>query len=210
MPYERRYRVIYWVLTIFCRIFYRCKGYGREHVPAGACILCGNHTSMADPIMVAMFMKNKNGYNRTKFMAKVELSKIPVISKLLSPFLIFVNRGKSDMGAIKATIEHAKAGGKVIIFPEGQRVDENEDVAAKTGVIMMAIKSEAPIVPVFISEGRKLPYFIKRVKVSFGEPYQVVRDKSVPTAEAYRLAVGELMTKIKKLGETLNDRKMRI
>ena len=195
------YKFYYALLWIWFGIFYRIHVKGRENVTDGPCIICGNHTSMADPLIVALKMKNKTGYHYTKFMAKAELGKIGILRKIAGHLVVFVNRGKSDLNAIKQTIEHLKEGGNIIIFPEGRRVDAGEDSEAKTGVIMMALRSNAKLLPVYISEKRKPPVIFGRVDVVFGEPYTVERDRSVSTSEAYRKAVDDLMERIRLLGE---------
>lgn len=201
IKHKRLYHFLYWVLWLFCTVFYRVRVKNRENVPEGPCVVCGNHTSMADPIFVAVKMKNSRGYNYTKFMAKAELKKIGFIRRLLGEFIVFVERGKSDLGAVKATIAHLKAGGNMVIFPEGKRVNAGEDVDAKTGVIMMALNGGAKILPVYISEKRKMPLFFGRVDVVFGEPYTIERDRSVSTNEFYHREADALMARIRALGE---------
>lgn len=202
---KRVYKFYYALLWIWFHIFYRIRFHNRENVPQGGCIVCGNHTSMADPLMVAVGMKNSHGYNFTKFMAKKELETAAggIVSKLAKKLIIFIDRGKSDINAIKNTITHLKDGGNIIIFPEGRRVDAGEDAEAKTGVMMMAMKSGAQILPVYITEKRKPPVIFGRVDVVFGEPYTPQKTQGVTTGEAYRIAVDDLMGRIHRLGETV-------
>lgn len=195
------YKFYYALLWLWCAIFYRVRAKGRENVFEGPCIICGNHTSMADPLIVAVKMKNSRGYNYTKFMAKAELGRVSILRKIAGHLIVFVERGKSDLGAVKESIAHLKDGGNMVIFPEGRRVDAGEESDAKTGVILMALKSGAKLLPVYISEKRKPPLFFGRVDVVFGEPYSIERDRSVPTSEFYHIAVADLMERIRKLGE---------
>ncbi|MDR1116753.1 MAG: 1-acyl-sn-glycerol-3-phosphate acyltransferase [Oscillospiraceae bacterium] len=189
---------IIFIAWIF-RITFRIKSAGSGNIPDGRCILCANHTSMLDPVMMILAMKRK-AYENTKVMAKIELSRVPALGFLIKPFTVFIDRGRSDMGAIKKTIEGLENGDKFIIFPEGTRVDNADGSQAKTGVALMAVKSGAPIVPVYITSCRKPMFSFKRVDVIFGEPYYPVKDKSLSTSEAYRRIADEMMGKIFELG----------
>ncbi len=85
----------------------------------------------------------------------------------LAGFVIWVRRGKSDVGAVKTALKALKGNEKLLIFPEGtRRRRENGD--AKTGAAMLAIRTGVPIVPVYITPERSL---FPRTKVVIGEPY---------------------------------------
>lgn len=194
--------IYYHILNVICGIFCRTRIRGTEHLPEGRAIICGNHTSMMDPLFVAMAMYKRRRHI-PKFMAKIELSRIPVLSAMLAPLLVFVDRGKADLGAIKNTIKILKDGKKIIIFPEGRRVNAGEDAQAKTGVAMMALKAEAPIVPVWISEGKKNLFRFPKVDIVFGESYLPVKREDLSTSEAYREIVDDLMERIRILKATV-------
>ncbi len=115
--------------------------------------------------------------------------------------MIYIDRGNADMGAIKETIKHLKDGGKIIIFPEGTRVGADENVQAKTGVAMMALRGGAPIVPVYITPCSKPLLSRRKIDVVFGEPFMAEKEKGLSTAEAYRKITDDLMERIHMLGE---------
>lgn len=67
-------------------------------------------------------------------MAKIQLMRVPVIGWLLGKAGIFgVDRGHADMHAAKTALRCLKEGHKLLIFPEGTRVEEGENVDAKAG-----------------------------------------------------------------------------
>ena len=89
---------------------------GRENIPDGAVMICCNHTSDSDPLFLCYAFRLKH---QIRAMAKIELIRIPVIGWLLSKAGIFgVDRGKSDIGAIKQAMKYLREGEKVLIFPE--------------------------------------------------------------------------------------------
>lgn len=88
-----------------------------------------------------------------------------------------VSRGDGDSGAIRTALEELKAGNALIMFPEGRRGDAQNIQRLEPGVMMLAKRSNAAVLPVGISGSqRMLPrgsFFPKRhrVTVVFGEPF---------------------------------------
>ena len=85
--------------------------------------------------------------NQLRPMAKIELLRVPVVGWLLSKAGIFgVDRGKSDVGALKQAMQFLRSGEKVLIFPEGHRVRESRgDVSQpKAGAAMLAVRCGVP------------------------------------------------------------------
>ena len=82
---------------------------------------------------------------------KIQLIRVPVIGWLLGKAGIFgVDRGHADMHAAKTALRCLKEGHKLLIFPEGTRVEEGENVDAKAGAAMFATRTGVPIVPTYI------------------------------------------------------------
>ena len=131
-------------------------------------------------------------------MAKEEIQHWPVAGALLKwlGFVIWVKRGKSDVGAVKAALRALKGGEKLLIFPEGTRHDEIGE--GKTGAAMMAIRTGVPILPIYISPERKL---FRPTRVYIGQPYQPFTEDRRANAEDYRAATEVMMDKIKALKE---------
>lgn len=197
------YRIYYWILFLYFHLFYRFHIYNREKVGEGPVLICANHSSMADPVMIAVGMKNSRGYNQPKFLAKSELSHVPVLNSLINIFIVYVRRGESDIAAVKQSIAHLKDGGKLIVFPEGTRIKEGQSGDVKTGVIMMSMRSGAPLQPVYITECRKPPFCRKRINVVFGDPYRPVKNQGESSSEAYKREAQVLMDRIHALGKTV-------
>ena len=94
---NRLYAVLYPLIWIFMRIFHPWKAEGRENVPEGAVVMCGNHTTLGDPIYVVCAL----GWRcQTRIIAKEELMKIPVLGFLL---------GKAGIGCGRHQGGHAGA-----------------------------------------------------------------------------------------------------
>ena len=168
MKNRRFYKFLYILARPLAAIFMPYRVYGRENIPDGAAIICPNHSHILDPILVSLAM----GFNHfCRHVSKAEAKKNPVYKWLLDTAgSIYVRRGEADIESYKTCIRTLKAGEKLMIFPEGTRVHGDSVVEPKSGVIRMAARSGAPIVPVYIPRDRKL---FRRYPIVFGEPYTI-------------------------------------
>lgn len=195
---DRLYHILFWPVFVVFSIFHPVRMVGRQNIPEGAAVIAANHSAYADPMMAIMAFGYKHPL---RIMAKEELFHIPVLGWLLIKVGMFgVNRGQSDMAAVKRAIKVLKEGCKLLLFPEGTRVsaDEEENSEAKTGAIMFAVRAGAPLLPVYIP--RKKHWF-RFTKITVGEPYYPDVPAKKATTEDYKRAADELMRRIYALGE---------
>ena len=130
------------------------------------------------------------------------LFRSPILGWLLRRAGIFgVNRGNSDVGAIKTAMKHLKSGRKLLLFPEGTRVKNVDENAGKTGAIMLAARTGTPILPCYCQK-RKFPF--QRTSIVFGTPYMIEgpEGQKVPSSEYHQYAE-DLMHRIYALREEI-------
>lgn len=169
------------------KVFYPCKARGLELVPDGPAVICANHSNLMDPVILAVTFGHRH---KLFFMAKAELFKIPVLGAMLKAVGAFpVHRGEADIGAIRTAMKHLKNGHKVMLFPEGTRVPEDQAVEAKTGAIRIAAKTGAPILPVYLTRG---PKAFHRSDLVVGRPFS----QDIPPDKNYEPLARELMENI--------------
>ncbi len=141
------------------------KVVGRKNFKVeGGCLVICNHKSNWDPIVLGF----SNTYRPVGYMAKEELFR----SKPANFFLrrlhaIPISRGKGDIGAVKAALKALRAGETIGIFPEGTRSKTGELLPFGQGAALFALKTEVPVVPVYISGDYKL---FRRVVVKVHRP----------------------------------------
>lgn len=167
------YRFAYVLCSIwFFLTNHRVRVHHRERLPEGACILCPNHTALRDPVYVA----NACGIRaKLRFMAKSELYENRLLGRFLRSLGAYpVKRGRADIEAIRQSLAYLQEGCSLIIFPEGTRVINGKDSEAKGGAAMLASRSGAPMVPVYLENART---FFKPVELTFGEPIAVGRSR---------------------------------
>lgn len=193
---------IYRLIYILCRIglfiwhpIYRVEG--RENVPqSGKLVICANHSGMADPIWVVMSLKMGH---IPRIMAKKESLSYPILGKILAGLrVIGVDRGMADVHAIKEALRALKEDQQLLIFPEGTRVRSREDSKPKAGALLLAAKTGAPVLPVYISM-RTAPF--QPVKCIIGKPYDLEFAGKRFTDEEMQLATADLMNRIYAMGD---------
>lgn len=163
------YAGIYKVFAAPVRWLYRIKSIDGEKMPLeGGCIVCANHTSLRDVIVLAAAM-----HRQPRYMAKKELFKIPLLAQLIRALGAFpIDRGSADVGALKKAMAMIKSGEAVTIFPQGTR-HPGEDIRKtepKSGVGMIAYHTKAPVVPVYIKTKRRHVFPFCRTEVICGDP----------------------------------------
>ncbi|HHU23167.1 MAG TPA: 1-acyl-sn-glycerol-3-phosphate acyltransferase [Clostridiales bacterium] len=188
----RAYLILYNILRPIAALLYPLKVTGRELVPEGAAIVCAPHSSYVDAVLLALALGKKH---ILRFMAKAELFSVPVIGWVMRKCGAFgVNRGSSDINAIRTAIKYLKNGEKIMIFPEGTRVASDDAVAAKSGAVRLASKLGVPIVPVYLPRNKKV---FSRVHIRIGEPFRI--DAADKANTNYSELAEKLMSKIYEL-----------
>jgi 1-acyl-sn-glycerol-3-phosphate acyltransferase len=130
---------------------------GREKLdPNRGCVYVGNHRSHVDS--AAIFMACPAD---ARFLIKKEVFRIPMVSFALRTMgMIKVDRSDSDAASrsIDRAVSEIRSGTSIILFPEGTRSREPGILPFKKGAFVLAIKSQAPIVPfTVVGADRALP-----------------------------------------------------
>lgn len=160
------FRLCQFLVALPIKILYPTKIIGKKNVPKGKAIIASNHRSNMDAVLLAV-----NTWEKKYYLAKKELFKGKIKSGLYRSFgAIKIDRQSNDVSAIKNSLSVLKKDKKLVIFPEGKRVDNpNEEMGEiKRGIVMLAIKGKAPIVPMYIA---KKPKVFRRNKIFFGQPF---------------------------------------
>jgi 1-acyl-sn-glycerol-3-phosphate acyltransferase len=142
---------------------------GREQIPPDrAVVFCANHQSNVDPPVLFRAL-----HPRLHILYKAELRKLPVLGRVFEVGgFVAVQRENRD--AAFTSIERAAAsirqGNSFLIFPEGTRSKTDALLPFKKGGLVMALRAQAPIVPVAIMGGRaamqKGSAFVRPVNVT--------------------------------------------
>ena len=172
-PFNRLFVFIYYVVGFVADLLHPVSVEGMERLPESGALLCPNHASNWDPILVAL--KLPKNY-RLHIMAKEELFQNPLLGWLLRKVGAFpVSRGNHDINTVRTAMQAIKDGDNVVIFPEGTVVRngvgyiDGLPAHAKAGVAMIGVRTGAVLVPVFVDGEKRL---FHRTRIIFGEPFQ--------------------------------------
>lgn len=136
----------------------------KKHVRGGAMVVA-NHTSIRDPIaLYAAFW-----YRRVHILAMRELFNTKLSNWFFSKVLcIPVDRDNFNMQTFRSVSDALNDNGVVCIFPEGHiNSDKSALQSFKSGAVLMAVKSNVQIIPVYIGPYTK---WYSRTVMVIGEP----------------------------------------
>jgi 1-acyl-sn-glycerol-3-phosphate acyltransferase len=186
---SRRYRLFRRTMTLLCRLLFACRVHGGERVPSdGPLIVASNHGQYADPVLVCVAVPR-----RLQWMAKKQLFVFPFrkFFEFIGSFP--VDREGGGRAAIRAALAFLAEGWALGIFPEGTHRGAGDSREAKSGVVVLALRSGARVLPVHVG---KLPGPLSRLRggrldIFVGEPLRL--DSAMRGGAAYRAAADEVM-----------------
>ena len=180
----------------------RCTLTSAQQLPLDRpAVYCANHQSNIDPPLLFDVL-----HPMMHVLYKAELNAIPLLARAfrIGGFIPVDRRNKeAALRSIDAGAESIRSGSSFLIFPEGTRSRTDQLLSFKKGGFIMAIKAQAPIVPVAIQGGRAAMRRGSRVihpatvSVQVGQPIETAglsvedRDRLI---EQVRLAIEGLMT----------------
>ena len=212
------------IVTIVSRLqVARQRGRTRlvRRLPPGGIIVISNHTSYADGLLLALVGRRLG--RSLRLLATAGVFRAPVIGALARRLgFIPVDRGAGSAASSLDTAAQAiEAGEAVGIFPEGRltRDPDQWPERAKTGVVRLALRTGAPVIPVAMvgahrvfGKGNVIRQLMSnivlrpRVETAVGEPIDVSMLVDDPTdAASVRRATNVVMAALIDLVEELRD-----
>ena len=161
-------------LARFCfRAFGRLEINGVECVPPyGPLIVVCNHLSLNDPPLLVAAIPRPLYFIGKRELFNNSLSRFWMRAFHVSPF----NRSASGIDAVRALMQNLERDRAVVIFPEGHRSPDHTMRKGMLGVVYLALKTQAPILPVAVTGTQSFPFWripfpFCRMKASIGPPF---------------------------------------
>jgi 1-acyl-sn-glycerol-3-phosphate acyltransferase len=187
-----RYRLFRSVLNAIGSLLLGFTVHGAENTPArGPLIVAANHHRYFDPVLVCMAVPR-----RVQWMAKRELFISPFDRVLALAGAFPVDRGKGGRSALRAAQSYLSRGWALGVFPEGTRRRDRTPGEARSGAAMLAARSGARILPVYVDRvpGLRARLRGERLHVYIGKP--ITPDNTLKGGKRYRRAAEEMLEEI--------------
>lgn len=151
----------------------------------GGAILAANHTGFSDPLTIGSAF----WFRRVYFLAAEALMKNKFIAFWLKQAgCIKIDRNTTDIEAIRNSVSVLKDGKLLLLFPQGQIVQDDSNDKLKSGAVLMALQANVPIIPMY-SNKRSHKFGFRRIII--GEPFycsQYCKKKLPSVAETEQIS----------------------
>jgi 1-acyl-sn-glycerol-3-phosphate acyltransferase len=166
------YRLVHIVATPLFSALCGLRATGRRHIPRqGGALLVSNHLSHLDVFVLGMGSPRPLNY-----VARSTLFFPPLGALIRSVGGFPIQREGMGASGLKETLQRLRAGGIVVLFPEGTRSQDGELGPLKPGIAVLAQRAKVPIIPAGLAgtfeawpRGRGFPH-PHPIHVHYGPP----------------------------------------
>ena len=191
------------ILKPLMLLYGRPKVYNRAALKRkGKVIYVSNHVRMSDPLWIVCVTTRF-----IHFMAKSTLFSSKFMRGVFRMLLCFpVNQRTADTKAIKQAVELLNKGKAFGIFPEGHRSSTERDMdALDKGCAFIALRADAPIVPIYFVHHDRKPF--SRMKAAVGDPIFPAEVKArcpgKKPVDAVNAAITDAMISLREIAEAM-------
>ena len=194
------YMKLHFLVAPMIRFFQRVSVKGVENIPSeGGFVLCSNHIAVRDVILLGV-----SAPRQLKFIGKKELFNIPILGSIVKWLgAIKLDRGGTDIGALKTAVNQVERGSIVAIFPQGHRRPgiNPAKTEKKNGAALIAYRSFSDVIPACIKTTKNKYTFMCKKEIIFGKPIKNSDLGFVKGGKAeYEKATNIIFNEIVKLG----------
>ena len=195
-------RMVNWFLRrVFQTVCHIDVAEFRKIPTQGPFILVGNHVNFLETPVVMAHIDNINFTG----LAKKESWDNPLFHFLFNTWgVIPLDRNGIDRDAFRSCIEALSNGKMLAVAPEGTRSRDGRLLPGKPGVVALAVRSQAPLLPVSffgyedfwtnLKHLRKTPFH-----VAVGKPFRIKMGENAVSRDVRQAVTDEIMCKIAEL-----------
>jgi 1-acyl-sn-glycerol-3-phosphate acyltransferase len=164
----------------------------------GPLILVTNHINFLEIPVLRKHLRSR----RVIGLAKAEAWANPLLRKLFDIWeAIPVHRGENDIHALRRALAALKEGRILGLAPEGTRSRDGQLQRGKTGVVTIALRSGAPLLPLVFWGGERLKDSLKRLRrtpfhFNVGKPFRILAEGIRVTSEIRQEIADEIMIQL--------------
>ena len=174
---------------------------GRECIPPyGPLIVVSNHLSFTDPpLLVAGITRPLHFIAKRPWFAG-PISRYAMSRIHVTPF----DRSSLPIDAVRTMLRLLAQDKAVVVFPEGHRSADHSMKQGMLGVVYLALKSQAPILPVGLTgteklRGWRMPAPLCRLTANIGQPFTLPVIEGRPSIEVMNSILDMIMGRVAAL-----------
>lgn len=195
-------RVVNWVLRRVFQLVCRIDVEELKKIPSqGPYILVGNHVNFLEaPVLIPHLDPRP-----VTGVAKRESWKNPLFNFLFNQWeVIPIDRGTVDREAFRLSVEALEQGKMLAIFPEGTRSKDGCLLQGKPGVVALALRSKAPLIPMAFYGYENFWPNLKRLRrtdfhIVVGQPFCINTKGEALSRDTRQVITDEIMCKVAEL-----------
>lgn len=199
---SRTTRVVNWVVRGVFEAVCRIDLPELKKVPQqGPMILIGNHINFLEVPVIVPHLEPRPLVG----LAKRETWDNPLFNFLFKRWeMIPIDRGEVDRDAFRAALEALAQGKLLAVAPEGTRSKDGCLLQGKPGIVALALRSEAPLLPVAFFGHENFWTNLKRLRrtdfhIAVGRPFRLALGGQAVSRELRQAVTDEMMSKIAEL-----------
>jgi 1-acyl-sn-glycerol-3-phosphate acyltransferase len=199
-------RLAYWAVTgaikVLVSVLCRVDGSQLARVPdRGPLIIVTNHVNFLDVPVLYIHLQPRPlaGF------AKAETWDSPALAMLADLWgAIPLQRGEVDLSALRAALDALEKGRILGVAPEGTRSGNGHLQEGQPGVVLLALRTRAPILPMASYGGECFRHNLTKLRrtdfhIAVGEPFHLVPPEAPMTRQVRSQMTDEIMYQIAAL-----------
>lgn len=196
---------------MLARDLYQMRVSGLENIPDhGTFILCSNHQSFIDPVVLAGLLP-WNIFRNTFAVGTSEIFGFGIMRALARQLrVVVVDPDANLVPAMRAGAFGLRHGRILILYPEGERSIDGPPKTFKKGAAILSVHMQVPIVPIAIDgfyeawpRGKNFFQKVTKLKMRFGQPIHPPA-KSDASETVYAELTAELKARVMKIWEGMH------
>jgi 1-acyl-sn-glycerol-3-phosphate acyltransferase len=196
------FQITNWVLRRVFQTVCRIDVDELKKVPrTGPLILVGNHINFLEAPIILPHLNNPN----VTGLAKRETWKNPLFHFLFNQWGgIPIDRGVVDREAFRLSVSALQQGKILAVAPEGTRSKNGQLLRGKPGIVALALRSQAALMPICFYGYENFWSNLKRLRrsdfhIRVGMAFCIQLDGGTPDKDARQIITDEIMYKIAEL-----------
>jgi 1-acyl-sn-glycerol-3-phosphate acyltransferase len=194
-------------LRVLTKLLFRVDSEQLDKVPNhGPLIIVSNHINSAEVGILYALLRPRPV---TGFIAEYRMEAAWSRWIANTTRAIPLHRGEADIIALKLAIERLRNGEILVMAPEGTRSRNGRLQRAHPGVVLLALRSEAPILPLVFYGHESWVENLKRLRrtdffIKVGEPFYLIPPDTMITSEIRQRMIDEVMYQLAVLLPEIN------